>query len=71
MIEQHYLEHRYYFQEYYWNSDYYLLRMLTMIRHRIIGTVAELIENYNTKSALIEDYNTNANIIEKYGVDIS
>jgi len=61
MIEQHYLEHRYYFQEHYWNSDYYLLRMLTMIRHRIIRLVAEVIENYNT----------NANIIEKYEVDIS
>jgi len=56
MIEQHYLEHRHYFQDHYFPADYYLLRLLTMIRHRIIKIQAELLENIKTKPLLIEDY---------------
>jgi len=60
-IEQYYLEHRHYFQQNYWNSKYFLLRMLTTMPHRVINVVAKLIENHRI----------DADIIEKYEVDIS
>jgi len=52
MIEQHYLEHRYYFQQHYWNSDFFLLKMLTMVPHRVVNFLVELIEDYKTKAEI-------------------